>query len=500
MKKRIFTIVIALLMLIVHVPVTAQGSENLSDTGRGDSYIENVEDSMAAEMQIGCVEINYRANAASKSNLQNLKIAKERLIKGIQENKSVDMFDLQISTEDLHTLIQDIRYDEPQLFYFETCSYSYLDSQVYTCFPIYSMPEEEIQPAVQYFENEIDRIVEYSGAMAVEDDLLQALLLHDYIVTHFEYDLTYSKYDAYTMLKDGSAVCQGYTLLYKALLDACGVECTYAVSEDMNHIWNLVKIEDNYYHVDATWDDPIENRYWRAGHDNFMKSDAGISAKNHYNWTSYEDIVCGDTEYDDAMFTISQSAFAYCEGYIYYIDNSEGTLCRYVDDATEGVVVADISDIWHVQGQSWYYPGTYSGLVSVEGKLYFNSSSGIGSYDPETDELKKNIVSVDASDGVVIGVIQTDERTLSYGIAPAPFDDLTEIRTYVIPKEEQTLLPTDVNRDGVLNISDVNELLVYLANANEDNTEQNGYSLDVNNDGRINIDDLNTVLVALATA
>ena len=75
MKKRIFTIVIALLMLIVHVPVTAQGSENLSDTGRGDSYIENIEDSMAAEMQIGCVEINYRANAASKSNLQNLKIA-----------------------------------------------------------------------------------------------------------------------------------------------------------------------------------------------------------------------------------------------------------------------------------------------------------------------------------------------------------------------------------------------------------------------------------------
>ena len=38
-------------------------------------------------------------------------------------------------------------------------------------------------------------------------------------------------------------------------LDEVGI-INYKVSSD-HHVWNAVKIDDNWYHLDLTWDDPV---------------------------------------------------------------------------------------------------------------------------------------------------------------------------------------------------------------------------------------------------
>ena len=53
--------------------------------------------------------------------------------------------------------------------------------------------------------------------------------------------------------------------------------------------------------------------------------------------------------------------------------------------------------------------------------------------------------------------------------------------------------PYDVNLDGVINISDVNDLLVYLAGS----AENDDYHWDVDGNGVVNIADLNELLVEL---
>ena len=35
-----------------------------------------------------------------------------------------------------------------------------------------------------------------------------------------------------------------------------GVDTSFAISTSMDHMWNVVKIDGNWYHVDTTWDDP----------------------------------------------------------------------------------------------------------------------------------------------------------------------------------------------------------------------------------------------------
>lgn len=103
--------------------------------------------------------------------------------------------------------------------------------------------------------------------MQVEDKIR---LFHDYVVENAEYDTEraelieqhlddsnslYESHIAYGPLLQGYAICGGYSDAMALFLDRIGV-INYKIATD-NHIWNLVKINDKWYHLDLTWDDPV---------------------------------------------------------------------------------------------------------------------------------------------------------------------------------------------------------------------------------------------------
>ncbi|MHC1785778.1 MAG: leucine-rich repeat protein [Christensenellales bacterium] len=89
----------------------------------------------------------------------------------------------------------------------------------------------------------------------------KAVVLHDWLIGHVEYDLTYSKGTAYNALIEGSATCNGYTLAYALLLDKVGIPNQGAFGP--NHIWNVIKLGGNWYHVDVQGDDSSwDNHTW----------------------------------------------------------------------------------------------------------------------------------------------------------------------------------------------------------------------------------------------
>ena len=51
------------------------------------------------------------------------------------------------------------------------------------------------------------------------------------------------------------ALCSGYSDAMKIYLDKLKIT-NYKIS-NTNHIWNLVYINNNWLHLDLTWDDPI---------------------------------------------------------------------------------------------------------------------------------------------------------------------------------------------------------------------------------------------------
>lgn len=87
--------------------------------------------------------------------------------------------------------------------------------------------------------------------------------IHDYIIEKTKYDslrndqnrIQYHSDIAYGPLFEGYAICGGYTDLMELFLNKMGIN-NYKVSSD-NHIWNAVEIDNQWYHLDLTWDDPV---------------------------------------------------------------------------------------------------------------------------------------------------------------------------------------------------------------------------------------------------
>lgn len=99
--------------------------------------------------------------------------------------------------------------------------------------------------------------------MSTEDIIYE---FHDYIINHTKYDeayeseirngeTTHSSARANGPLFEGYGICSGYTDVLSIVLDKLGLD-NYKVAS-RTHVWNAVKINDEWKHIDLTWDDPV---------------------------------------------------------------------------------------------------------------------------------------------------------------------------------------------------------------------------------------------------
>ncbi|MDR4943282.1 transglutaminase domain-containing protein [Bacillus wiedmannii] len=121
------------------------------------------------------------------------------------------------------------------------------------------------------------------------DDHEKVKAIHDYVVKHVSYDTSYTAYTAYEALVNRSAVCQGYALLTHQLLNEAGIENHFVTGtgNGQPHAWNLVKIENKWYHLDTTFDDPVPDKQGRVTYSYFNLSDEQIERNHVWNKSDY---------------------------------------------------------------------------------------------------------------------------------------------------------------------------------------------------------------------
>ncbi len=135
----------------------------------------------------------------------------------------------------------------------------------------------------------------------------KAKVVHDYLIKNYKYDTRlisdpenpsyYRSYSFAGLLDNGIGVCQAYAELFYHLLCRAGVDCyiVYGESNGVGHAWNIVYLDGEYYHVDATYDDPVPDVAGRLYYDYFCLTDSEI-AKNH-TWERDNYPVCTGTKY-----------------------------------------------------------------------------------------------------------------------------------------------------------------------------------------------------------
>lgn len=125
--------------------------------------------------------------------------------------------------------------------------------------------------------NEIYQELELSNYTDDEDKIK---LVHDYIINHTKYDSlkidninddTYKSETAYGPLFEGYAVCSGYADLMALFLDKMGIKNMRVATA--THVWNLVYLDDKWYHLDLTWDDPYSTNGDNVLNHNFFLID-----------------------------------------------------------------------------------------------------------------------------------------------------------------------------------------------------------------------------------
>lgn len=185
---------------------------------------------------------------------------------------------LQILSNKYQNAVDSIRYDHIELFYIDFTKVS-LKTITHTKGNIKTY-EVSLSPTEgNYLEEHINE-QELSNMMLEIEEKSEEILknaigsnyqkiqhIHNWLVDNIQYDKTYSKENTrniYGALIENDVVCEGYAKAFKYLLDKLEIPCIIVAGEAINseetlesHMWNYVQINNIWYAVDVTWDDPI---------------------------------------------------------------------------------------------------------------------------------------------------------------------------------------------------------------------------------------------------
>lgn len=176
--------------------------------------------------------------------------------------------------------IEAYTYDNPDVFYLSP-NKMYLNIETITrgsnvSYNVFVNCGEQLNYLTDEFSSkeQIDSAIAQIGQ--VRDTLLQRKtgdqyqdikMVHDYLVENIEYDTSLSKsniYNIYGALVQKNCVCEGYARAFKYLMDNLGITCTMVIGQAVNsqgqtenHAWNYVQLNQRWYAIDTTWDDPV---------------------------------------------------------------------------------------------------------------------------------------------------------------------------------------------------------------------------------------------------
>ena len=222
------------------------------------------------------------------------KEAYARILEGALKNQEfISLNDLGLSINNKTVLSQAFwacDYDNPQLLNIDggySTSY-YPSTSIITGMTIlYNKTASQTTSALKNIEAKTADII--AQAKTLPNDYEKAKLFHDWIINRTEYiDKGNYVREVDGPIIYGNAVCEGYSKAFAYLCQSVGIECVCisGIANGGGHMWNMVKIDGNWYHADVTWDDPLApDGKPRLRYDYFLISEAKIKEDHTINDT-----------------------------------------------------------------------------------------------------------------------------------------------------------------------------------------------------------------------
>ena len=351
------------------------------------------------------VVVEQQDGAASLASTYDATALEKRIVEGIKAwQTSIDVSELGLTRDDIDNgAVKSIINSHPEFIslsggYTYWTSGSSITKIQFTYLTNAKEEQQELDAALQEVKSKID-----TSGMSDEEIVLA---YHEYLTSTVAYAYedyfngtiaANHGYDMYGALVKHSCVCQGYAETMFYLLREAGLSCAIASSENINHAWNIVKIHGKWYHIDATWDDPVWDMPRRSYHDYFLVSFDTMNKNTLINHTKDRtDMVVSaqwgdtyttavDTTYESGKFWNGiEKAIFYKDGYWYSI--SEGSsktsfnINKYQYSTNINKVLYSGTAKWTTPSGG-YYPGVYSSIYLRGDNLYFTTPDSLNKID-----------------------------------------------------------------------------------------------------------------------
>lgn len=157
-----------------------------------------------------------------------------------------------------------LRLDCPALFYVTGASYrAHPAGNHLEVLPQYLFPKAKILTHRKAIAARVERLCR---PLQHQSPWEQEQAIHDLLCTTVRYDKLKKPYSHEVIgpLTQGVGVCEGIAKSVKLLCDTLAIWCMVVLSEaapergiKYRHAWNLVKLDGQYYHLDATFDNTL---------------------------------------------------------------------------------------------------------------------------------------------------------------------------------------------------------------------------------------------------
>lgn len=414
-----------------------------------------------------------------KYSLQESEI-KEALYYGLVDlkneiNITSYISDVNKDTESINKILAlyfEVLKEHPEIFYannFIRVRYSYnpaTNKIKYIEFLVDYLYDENTINSMKNKLNEKINYIQNNYLDGVTDKLQQEYIIHDYIVNNTTYDyenyknntIPQESYTVYGTLVNGVAVCEGYSKAALLLFNKVGIEAGIVTSSAMNHAWNYVNINNNYYHLDLTWDDPVpETNRVRYKYFNLTNTEM---LRDHYGWNSavypsFSEVSLSGLR--ELVFN-QGSNIARFDNRLYYI---EGKILYSTD-------LYGRNEKMEASVGYGYMPISYKNSIIFIDKL--NRNDIVKRYSLSS----KSISTLYEANGRVSGIYTKD--------------DILYINTEGLVENIKLSIDGDLNNDGIIDINDI-ALMATKYNLTSTSSDWNK-AYDLNNDDIIDIFDL----------
>lgn len=196
--------------------------------------------------------------------------------------------DIEVSATDrviIARVFQGVLSDHPEIFYLSGYTYQHQYGSDKLLFSgTYTMSKDDAIRMKAKLEERADRYLEN---IPQSSDYEKVKYIYESIILNTEYSVdAEDNQNIQSVLLNGKSVCHGYAKTMKYLLDKAGIETIMVygtVSSGNRHAWNIVRIDGEWYHVDATWGDSAFQNLYQDTDQEFVNYD--------YLCTTTEDIL-----------------------------------------------------------------------------------------------------------------------------------------------------------------------------------------------------------------